>query len=239
MCISSQETYGWQISCSFQFGFDVWKYYLSLLYHRDLEFRYYVKPWVGGDKVRPDWNSNIFLDLFVIREYQNLSELKDVIGVKANGQWQPQEYVESIISKMQGAAFSQSEFNAMFPLWHFNTRKAIEMWTKERPRELLPFDKTLLCFGPMTGGIQCPRMQVLLLKRAFGSNYFEVYYQSVSHHTHKNKEKHIIQNRRILKQLLQNGSTWEDGRKMQLEDQHYLPIRGLRGDIQYTIGSNN
>ena len=45
-----------------------------------------MKPWVGGDKVRPDWNSNIFLDLFVIREYQNLSELKDVIGVKANGQ---------------------------------------------------------------------------------------------------------------------------------------------------------
>ena len=191
------------------------------------EFRYYVKPWVGGDKVRPVRNSNVFLDLFVIREYRNVSELKDIIGVKANGQRQPQEYVDSIITKMQGAAFSQNEFNAMFPLWHFNTRKAIEMWTKEvyRPRELFPLDKTL-CFGPMTG-IQGPRMQVLLLKRAFGSDCFEVYYQSVSHHTQKNKEKEIIQSGGILKPLVQNGGTWEDGRKMQLEDQHYLPIQPI------------
>lgn len=201
------------------------------------EYRYTVKPWEGGDKVRPNRMSNVFLDLFVLRQYNNVQELKEVIGVKINGQRQTDEYVNSIITKMQKAAFAQNEFHAMFPLWHFSTRKAIEMWTKEvyRPQELFPLDRSL-CFGPLVN-IQGPRCPVLLLKRAFGLDCFEVYYQSASHHEAKDKAKHKEPNEcGGLKPLVQDGGTWEEGKKMPLEDQHYLPMQPIsRAKRRHTL----
>jgi cytidyltransferase-like protein len=200
------------------------------------EYRYTIKPWEGGDKVRPNRMSNVFLDLFVLRKYNNVMELKEVIGAKTNGQSQSEEYVQSLITKMQRAAFAQNEFHAMFPLWHFNTRKAIEMWTKEvyRPQELFPLDRGLR-FGPLLG-IQGPRSPVLLLKRAFGLDCFEVYYQSASHHGAKDKANHKESNDCDLKALVQEGGTWEAGKKMPLEDEHYLPMQPIsRAKRRHTL----
>ena len=202
------------------------------------EYKYSIKPWEGGDKVRPNRMSNIFLDLFVLREYKNVKELKEVIGVKANGQEQPKEYVQSIMTDMQKAAFAQNEIGSMFPLWHFSTRKAIEMWTKEvyRPQELFPLDKNL-CFGPLTQ-IQGPRAPVGLLKRAFGLDCFDVYYQSASHHDPggMKKNNHQETNGCDLKPLIQDGGTWEDGKKMPLKNEHYLPMQPiLKAKRRYTL----
>lgn len=205
------------------------------------EYRYLVKPWEGGDKVRPIRMNTVFLDLFVLRRYDNIQELKDVIGVKKNGQPQSQEYVQNIVTKIQQAAFSQCEFNALFPLWHFSTRKAIEMWSKEvyRPNELFPLVNNLR-FGPLTD-ISGPRMPVLLLRRAFGLDCFHVFYQSQSHHQDvKQKINHILDcggdsnvhnivsdQKNGLQPLVQKGGTWEGGAKMPLEDEHYLPVQPL------------
>ena len=95
--------------------------------------------------------SYIFLDLFTIRQYDTIDDLCDVINIKANGQRQPKEYVENIVSTIKTAAFSNNETSSLCPFWHFNTRKAIEMWPKEvyRKNELFPLVKTLK-FGPLT-----------------------------------------------------------------------------------------
>ena len=58
------------------------------------------------------------------------------------------------------------------------------MWPREAYRdwELFPLDRSLK-FGPLTG-VTGPRTPVLLLKRAFGDDCFEVYYRSASHASH-------------------------------------------------------
>jgi cytidyltransferase-related domain len=213
------------------------------------EYHYVIKPWEGGDKVRHARRNSVFLDLFVLRKYNNLQELKDVIGIKKNGQPQSEEYVQNILTTIQRAAFSRHEFDALFPLWHFNTRKAIEMWPKEvyRPSELFPL-VTDLRFGPMVD-ICGPRMPILLLQRAFGLDCFHVYYQSKSHN-HGTKSRmqqkstcvHVETDsspvdlndittqetcEKVFKPLVQDGGTWEGGIKMPLEDEHYIPLQPL------------
>mmetsp|Transcript_6444 Transcript_6444/g.12933 ORF Transcript_6444/g.12933 Transcript_6444/m.12933 type:complete len:885 (-) Transcript_6444:27-2681(-) len=156
-------------------------------------FQYSVKPWEGGDKVRIKSCSNVFLDVFVIRKYDNIRELRNVIGVKKNGDAQSEEYVKGIVDVICKSMHNQGELCPLenkhgnelqlpCPIWHFNTRKAIELWPREvyRDCELFPTIHTLK-MGPVVG-LSGPRTPVWLLKRAFGNDCFEVYYQSTSHH---------------------------------------------------------
>ena len=140
------------------------------------DYSYSVKPWEGGDRIRKKSVSNVFVDLFCIREYKSEQELRQVIGIKKNGQSQSESYVNGITQTMQDALGG-----TLFPCWHFDTRKAIELWQKEvyRKHELFPLDFNYK-MGPVTD-ISGPRMPVLLLKRAFGNDCFDVYYQSHSH----------------------------------------------------------
>lgn len=92
---------------------------------------YSVRPWEGGDRIRPKKMPSVFVDLFVIRQYSSMNELLDVISVKKNGLPQPEDYIKSILTKIEDSAFSQGETAPLYPLWHFNTRKAVEMWPKE------------------------------------------------------------------------------------------------------------
>lgn len=206
------------------------------------EYSYTIKPWEGGDKVRPKRMSNIFLDIFVLREYTTLDDLLQVIGIKANGQPQQQSYIDGILDKIQKAAFSQGEMDSLFPLWHFNTRKAIEMWPKEvyRPKELFPIERNHK-FGPLTN-ISAPRMPILLLKRAFGSDCFHVYYQSASHQKQKKEEdktKLEAKNHESvgeLKPLVLDGGTWETATKTELSDLQYLPVQPIsRAKRRFTL----
>ena len=45
-----------------------------------------IKPWEGGDRIRPKRMNTVFVDLFVLRRYQTEQELLQVIGQKKNGQ---------------------------------------------------------------------------------------------------------------------------------------------------------
>mmetsp|Transcript_27253 Transcript_27253/g.80334 ORF Transcript_27253/g.80334 Transcript_27253/m.80334 type:complete len:794 (-) Transcript_27253:23-2404(-) len=193
------------------------------------EYRYTIKPWEGGDKVRPKRMTNVFVDIFCLRRYETIASLIDAIETKKNGKKQSDEYVSGIVKTLTECAFSQSETKDLCPFWHFSTRKAIEMWTKEVYRESELFPLCTLKFGPLTN-IKGPRCPVLLLKRAFGDDCFHVYYQSGSHKVMKaaNKQQGDIgDSNGVLKPLVMAGGTWEDGRKATLEDEHYMPCQPL------------
>ena len=127
------------------------------------------------------------LDLFTIRRYDSLENLKSVLAVKRNGKAQPDSYVEGIVRTIVKS--SANGEGSIFPMHHFNTRKAIEMWPKEvyRASELFPLDRSLR-FGPLED-ICGPRAPVLLLERAFGEDCFDVYYQSAAHNHRTGKNK--------------------------------------------------
>jgi cytidyltransferase-like protein len=164
------------------------------------KFLYQIRPWEAGDRIRHGRFNNVFVDLFTIRRYETLSDFEKVISVKANGSEQSAVYVQGIVHTVQQAAasFSQQDENdserhhqlplplSLCPFYHFDTRKAIELWPKEvyRHDELFPLNRTFK-MGPLDQ-IPGPRMPILLLKRAFGPDCFRVYYQSASHHADKN-----------------------------------------------------
>lgn len=205
-------------------------------------YKYNPNAWEGGGQIRPQRMSNVFLDLFVLREYKTLQEFTTVIGTKKNGTSQSPEYVKTILNTIQSSLFNEEEDkeknkkndatrNTIFPLWHFATRKAIEMWPKEsyRPYELFPLARDLK-FGPFLN-IQGPRMPVLLLKRAFGSDCFHVYYKSQSH---KQKEKNAnhqtittMHPSLPLAPVVANGGNWTMSEKTNLQEEHYIPMQPI------------
>ena len=195
------------------------------------EYIFQKKPWEGGDRIRPKRMNNVFLDLFVLRKYDSVDDLVKVIGVKKNGSLQSEEYVQSIVNKIESCAVSQGEHSPIWPCWQFATRKAVEMWSKEvyREDELFPLQNNLK-MGPITC-IKGPNKPVRLLKRAFGVDCFEVYYQSASHKVpDKQKEakdcaKMVNATDGKLPPLISAGGTWEGGRKVALQDEHYLPMQ--------------
>ena len=196
------------------------------------EYQYAIRPWEGGDKIRLKRMATVFVDIFTLRQYKSMEELVSVIGVKKNGTPQSQSYVNGIVDKIQKSAYMQGEMTSMFPLWQFNTRKAVEMWPKEvyRPHELFPLCNDLK-FGPLTG-ISGPQMPVLLLKRAFGVDCFDVYYQSLSHTTsNNNKEKHSKHHKNEkectnnLEPLVLDGGNWSQSEKKNLEENHFIPMQ--------------
>ena len=205
------------------------------------DFSYSIRPWEGGDRIRSKRMSSVFLDLFTIRRYESMEELIEMIGVKKNGKPQSSEYVAGIVDKIQNSAYSQGELSELCPFWHFDTRKAVEMWAKEvyRESEMFPLSHDLK-FGPLTG-VKGPRTPVRLLKRAFGLDCFEVYFQSGSHKgvsTLKSSSGEKIESLNVgtcesetqgsdvvLKPLVQAGGTWEGGCKATLLDEHYIPMQ--------------
>ena len=82
------------------------------------DFVYQIKPWEGGDRIRPKRMSNIFLDLFVLRRYESDNDLIQVIGKKKNGQLQSETYVQQILQKITSSAHSQGETSPIYPCWH-------------------------------------------------------------------------------------------------------------------------
>lgn len=221
-------------------------------------FQYTVRPWEGGDKVRIKSCSNVFLDIFVIRRYDDIGELLDVIGVKKNGEKQSDDYVRGIVDIICKSLHSQGEADSTnttqqqenkvvlqlpCPIYHFNTRKAVELWPKEvyRECELFPIIHSLK-MGPITE-LSGPRMPVLLLKRAFGGDCFEVYYQSMSHGGNgkatDNNDNNISSEQRLkddaensqpesnpaLPPLVGAGGQWIQSVKAPLSQEHYLPMQ--------------
>jgi hypothetical protein len=96
------------------------------------DFAYSVRPWEGGDKVRCKRLPAVFLDLFVLRRYETLDALAGVLSEKRNGGRQREEYVTGVLDRVADSAVCQGEAAPLCPFWHFNTRKAVELWPKVR-----------------------------------------------------------------------------------------------------------
>ena len=240
------------------------------------EFQYSVRPWEGGDKVRIKSCSNVFLDIFVIRRYSSIDQLVEVIGVKKNGDKQSDEYVREIVDVINKSLHSQGEVPPSImesntnsagvdlpcPIWHFNTRKAIELWPKEvyRDSELFPTVHNLK-MGPVVG-LSGPRTPVWLLKRAFGIDCFKVYYQSMSHGKKCTSPANAVSNEDTsndarscsnddeeesadakqqsqssdLKPLVKTGGQWMQNVKSALLDEHYIPLQPVsKARRRYTL----
>ena len=93
---------------------------------------------------------SVFVDIFTLRRFESFEQLHELIGVKKNGQPQSDEYVAGIRSTIETSAFSQGEAAPLCPFWHFNTRKAVEMWPKEVYREALTLTLTLSLIFTLT-----------------------------------------------------------------------------------------
>lgn len=200
------------------------------------EFQYAQNVWEGGDRVRWKRVSNVFVDVFVIREYADATALRAAIGRKANGQPQEDSYIEHVMTKIHNAANSQGDEETRYPCWHFAKRKAIELWPKEvyRRHELFPI-QTHYTMGPIRN-LPGPRTPVVLLQRAFGTDCFDVYYQSVGHGATSGavqQEGSSVTssapsntgNTSKLPPRVQPGGLWEQAPKTPLQPEHYIPIQ--------------
>jgi hypothetical protein len=123
------------------------------------------RPWPAADRIRLTSFPSVWIDVFVLRKYESMEALRRVICVKENGADQPVEYVERVLAPM---------VPIKFPLWHYDHRKAIELFPKEffREQELYPirFD---LSFGPIDK-VPMPAKPVPYLRRSYGVNVFEM-----------------------------------------------------------------
>lgn len=191
------------------------------------DFTFTANAWEGGDRVRWKKASNVFLDLFQIQMYENETSLRQALSQKANGQSQPNSYVVALLQKIHTAAHAQGEDAPLYPCWQFAKRKAIELWPKEvyRYHELFPVQRSYK-MGPVTN-LPGPHMPLLLLKRAFGSDCFDVYYQSQSHHFPSSNALLLHPNDQPLPPRVQPGGLWENSPKVPLRPEHYIPTQPL------------
>ena len=108
------------------------------------------------------------------------------------------------------------------------------MWTKEvyREVELFPLIQDLK-MGPVTG-ISGPRMPVRLLKRAFGNDCFEVYYQSASHKSetkptgHRKESGNEEKSRRQKDDGKEEGAEYKNGQNEQERNEKSRAPQGGR-----------
>ncbi|GMI04188.1 hypothetical protein TrVE_jg7041 [Triparma verrucosa] len=192
---------------------------------RDYHFK--ADAWEGGDRVRPRFCGDVFVDVFCLREYEDEDALREVLGKKKNGDDQPKDYVDGIVGKIKECTSDGiGEHLPLFPCYHFATRKAIEMWPKEvyRNAELLPIRQDFR-FGNVED-VGAPRCWRGLLERAFGRDCFEVYYASVSHQKTAAAVSGETTKQPSGPKLLPGG-LWESSEKTPLKDEQYIPIQPL------------
>lgn len=166
-----------------------------------------TRPWPGSDHVRPARCTHMWLDLFVLRRFESREDLAALLRVKANGQPQPAGYCEAILARIDGAA-------PRFPLWHYDSRKAIELWPREffADHELLPLRRDLP-FGPLAAPC-VPARPVGHLLRAYGADVFTTY---------RIADSHVDWVKELRERVAASGLV--PGSKGRLEDLHFLPVQ--------------
>lgn len=165
------------------------------------------RPWPGCDRVKSSLQSRVWVDIFVMKRYDALDDILRVVSTKENGQDQPRDYVDGITDAL-------SACGAAFPLYHFDNRKAIELWPREYllPDELSPMSRSYN-FGPLMD-VAGPAKPVPALFRWFGDDCFTHYVKTVEH-TRSKKGK-------------QDTASWEAGEKVPLTDDLYMPVQHSR-----------
>ena len=138
------------------------------------KYLFKCRPWPGCDRVKSSLQTRVWIDIFVMKRYESLDNILETISAKDNGENQPKDYVDAISGALVACG-------ATFPLYHFDNRKAIELWPREyfQPEELHPISKSCH-FGPLTS-VAGPATPVHVLFRWFGDDCFTNYVQTVEH----------------------------------------------------------
>jgi hypothetical protein len=168
-----------------------------------------TRPWPGADRVRPARCSHVWVDLFVLRRFSSRDELAALLRVKANGQPQPAGYCEGLLAQIEAGGGAPR-----FPLWHYDNRKAIELWPREffAEDELLPL-RSDLPFGPLAAPC-APARPIRYLLRAYGDDVFSSY---------RIADSHVDWCKELRERVAASGLV--PGAKAPLEDVHYLPVQ--------------
>lgn len=126
---------------------------------------YVERPWPAADRIRLNSNPSVWVDVFVLRRYASIDELRELVCKKENGSAQSEQYIAAALAPVVALSF---------PLWHYDHRLAVEMYPREffREVELLPlrFD---LSFGPIPS-VPMPARPVPYLRRSYGADVFDV-----------------------------------------------------------------
>lgn len=80
------------------------------------DYRYTVHAWEGGsDRVRHVRRSNVFVDVFALREYATEADLRGVLATKKNGRPQTEAYVTNLCNTIY-TAMSMTSFSCSCPI---------------------------------------------------------------------------------------------------------------------------
>ena len=170
---------------------------------------YKRRPWPAADKVRPKAMPHVWVDVFVLKRYDSIADILDMCSFKDNGARQPRSYVMKILAPLLALCCDEFgdgvgdlvadtdgceqlptavvdtwgealAARSTFPLWHYDTRKGLELWPKEffLARELFPVQGGL-AFGHLM--LPGPADPVPYLRRAFGPTCFREYPRNVDH----------------------------------------------------------
>jgi hypothetical protein len=176
-----------------------------------VKYMYQIRPWVGCDRIRSSADPRVWIDIFVLKRYTSIDSLQQILSLKQNGESQSTEYVQAIMTKMYDSVTSPHALDEIFPLYHYDNRKAIELWPKEyfSPHELFPLHQSF-SFGPLHN-LSGPHMPIRLLHRFFGSDCFTYYYKADAH----------VRGKKSMDDYL----SWDQCEKLPLTDDMYLPIQ--------------
>jgi hypothetical protein len=65
---------------------------------------YAVRPWPAADKIRPLTQTQVWVDVFVLKRFESRAAIASFVGTKANGQPQPHPYTARILDAIDAAA---------------------------------------------------------------------------------------------------------------------------------------
>ena len=178
---------------------------------------YVKRPWPVADRVRPRHLTHVWVDVFVLKRFDTLESLKQWVSTKANGTPQPREHVDRILAGLEGA---------VFPLWHYDTPKGIDLWPCEWLTSPELFPLSAYDFGHLS--LHGPAHPVRYLRRAYGSDVFDVY-RLATQHAQWSAE-------------LRSGAAGDNtsSQSCVLEDVHYTPLphsRHKREVVSHTHAS--
>jgi len=184
-------------------------------------YMYQIRPWIGCDRVRSSADPRVWIDIFVLKKYDTLDSLKEIISIKQNGEAQTADYVENILTTMRSTN-SSSRLDDIFPLYHYDNRKAIELWPKEffLSIELFPLHKSL-SFGPLNK-VSGPCIPIRALRRWFGDDCFTHYYKADAHVRGKKQRK-------------DEYLSWDQCVKLPLTDEMYMPLQHSKRNGACTV----
>ena len=178
----------------------------------ELQFKHRATPFC--DRLRSKKLSHVWVDVFVLKRYETMEDVVQVVSRKENGDAQSDAYVYAITQ-----ALPRPEG---FPIYHYDSRKGMELWPREffQEDDLLPIRPTSLAFGHLS--LASPSRPLAYLRRAFGQDCFQAY---PNPHTSAHLFVPEFQKRLALATADGRAPPAEAPPMLPLSPQHFIPVQ--------------